>query len=141
MVTASLLLPASPSQMPVLASMAEVALKTETNNSKYGFNLFAKGLAEYRQGHYATAADLLQRVMPLDIGSQGRTEARIVLAMAQSQLGQTKESRASFAEALDTASRSLPKAGRLDEQWNAWLGIQILMREAEKLIGTNQPQR
>jgi serine/threonine protein kinase len=141
MVSASLLLPASPSQLPVLARMAEVALNTETNNSIYGFNLFAKGLAEYRQGHYATAADLLQKIMPLDIGSQGRTEARVVLAMAQSQLGQTKESRASLAEALDTVNRRLPTAGRLDEQWNVWLAIQILMREAQTLIGTNQPER
>jgi hypothetical protein len=61
--------------------------------------------------------------------------------MAQSQLGQTNQSRASFAEARGAVNQSLPKAGHLDQQWNNWLGIQILMREAEKLIGTNQPQR
>jgi len=140
MVTASLLLPAAPSQMPVLAKMAEVAVNTATNDSDYGFNLFAGGLAKYRQGHYAAAADLLQRVLPLDIGPQGRTEARLVLAMAQLQLGRTEQARATLAEAVDTANRSLPKAGRLDEQWNAWLGIQILMREAQTLVGTNQTQ-
>jgi serine/threonine protein kinase len=140
MVTASLLLPASPSQMPVLAGMAEVAVNTETNNSNYGFNLFAKGLAEYRQGHYASAADMLQRVLPLDVGPQCYTEACLVYAMARSQLGQTNESRAQFAEALDTVNQRVPKAGHLDQQWNNWLGIQILMREAEKLVGTNQPQ-
>jgi serine/threonine protein kinase len=134
MVNASLILPPAPDEINVLAKMADVAVHTETNSSNWGFNLFAKGFAEYRQGHYDTAAGLLKKVLPLDVGSQFRTEVHVVLAMAQSQLGQTNESRQSLAEAANLLKQRLPKAGNLDEAWNHWINIHVLMREAETLV-------
>ena len=134
MVIASLILPPAADEMKMIAKMAEVAVNTETNTSNWGFNLFAKGFAEYREGHYDTAAGLLKKVLPLGVGSQFRTEVYVVLAMAQSQHGQTNESRESLAKAVDLLNQHLPKAGNLDEAWNHWINIRVLMREAETLV-------
>jgi serine/threonine protein kinase len=134
MVNASLILPPALDEMNVLAKMADVAIHGETNSSNWGFNLFAKGFAEYRQGHYDTAAELLKKVLPLDVGSQFRTEVYVVLAMAQSHLGQTNESRHSLGEAANMLNQRLPRAGNLDEAWNHWINIHILMREAGTMV-------
>src|ERR1043165_464156 len=134
MVIASLILPPAADEMKMIAKMAEVAVNTETNTSNWGFNLFAKGFAEYREGHYDTAAGLLKKVLPLGVGSQFRTEVYVVVAMAQSQHGQTNESRESLAKAVDLLNQHLPKAGNLDEAWNHWINIRVLMREAETLV-------
>jgi hypothetical protein len=83
-VSASLLLPPTNDEMAVIAKMADVATTGDTNNDGWGFNLFAKGLAEYRQGHFASAAEWLQRIPPLDVGWNCRTEAYLVLAWRNS---------------------------------------------------------
>jgi serine/threonine protein kinase len=133
MVKASLLLPPTADELATIAKMADVAGHGEVNGDNWGFNLFAKGLAEYRIGHYATAADLLRNVLPLDTGSQARAEAYIVLAMAQYQLGQATQSHDSLAQAAILMNK-LPKAGRLDEEWNIWVTLHLFMREALALI-------
>jgi hypothetical protein len=135
MVNASLILPPAADEMAIIAKMADVAVHAETNSSTWGFNLFAKGFTEYREGHYAAAAETLKKVLPLDIGSQFRTEVYVVLAMAQFRLDQPAESRASLAEAVEALNHRLPKAGNLDEGWNHWIDIHILMREARNQSG------
>ncbi len=143
MVNASLLLPPTADEMAVIARMADVATTGDTNSDGWGFNLFAKGFAEYRQGHFATAAEWLQRIPPLDCGWNCRTEAYLVLAMAQFQLHQPDASRDSLAEAVHGLTQKLRKAGHLDEQWNAWIADHLLMREASALIkpGTALPSQ
>jgi serine/threonine protein kinase len=136
MVSASLLLPPTEDEMAVIAKMADVATTGDTNGDGWGFNLFAKGFAEYRQGHFATAAEWLQRIPPLDVGWNCRTEAYLVLAMAQFQLHQPEASHDSLAEAVHGLTQKLSKAGHLDEQWNVWIAGHLLMREAEALIPT-----
>ncbi|HVV70862.1 MAG TPA: serine/threonine-protein kinase, partial [Verrucomicrobiae bacterium] len=58
MAKACLILPPATNELAVIARMADVALRGETNNGTWGFNLFSKGLAEYRLGHDAQAAEL-----------------------------------------------------------------------------------
>jgi len=133
MLDVSLILPPSASESAAIAKMAQIAGQADTNSETWGFNLLAKGFAEYRLGHYATAAELLQKVIPLDIGEHCRTEAYLVLAMAQFQLGRRDESRTTLDKAADGV-KQLPKAGHLSEEWNHWSIIQVLMREAKALI-------
>ena len=134
MVKASLILPPTAEELTTITKMADVVTKGEVNDNNWGFNLFAKGFTEYRLGHYANAADLMQKIIPLDVGSHCRTEAYLVLAMAQYQLGQSKQSQASFAEAVHEVNHDLPKAGHLGDEWNDWITIHILMREALALM-------
>ena len=133
MVTSSLILPASVDEMPTIERMSAVAVTGQTNASNWGYNLFAKGLTEYRLGHFAVATNLMLQVIPLDAGRYCRTEAYLVLAMAQFQLGQVKDSRQSFAKAMELENK-LPQSGHLDEEWNGWVVVQILNREAFALM-------
>jgi serine/threonine protein kinase len=131
MVKASLIIPASAEEMPVIARMSVVAAQhADTNNDAWSFNLFAKGLSEYRQGNYANATELLQKIIPLDPGSSCRAETFLVLAMAQARLNQSAASRESFVKAKDVVDHSLRKAGHLEDDWNEWIIIHMLLREA-----------
>jgi eukaryotic-like serine/threonine-protein kinase len=134
MVKASLILPAAPDEMAIIARMADVAVQIETNAPGRDFNLFARGFAEYRQGNYAGAAESLKQVIPLDPGSSCRAETLLVLAMAQFQLGQPAASHESLAKAMDVVNHSLRKEGHLEDDWNDWIIIHALLREAGKLM-------
>jgi tetratricopeptide (TPR) repeat protein len=134
MVKASLILPPTADELTSIAKMADVAGKGEVNGDTWGYNLSAQGLAQYRLGHYADAAELMQKAIALDIGSTSRTEARLVLAMAQYQLGQSKQCQATFAEVVHAINHDLRKVGHLEDEWNDWIGIHILMREAQALM-------
>jgi serine/threonine protein kinase len=134
MVKASLILPATANEMATITRMAGVAGNVETNVEGRDFNLFAKGFAEYRLGHYTSAAEWLEQVIPLDPGSSCRAETFLVLAMTQSQLGQTAASRESLAKAMDVVNHSLRQEGHLEDDWNDWIIIHVLVREAATLI-------
>ena len=143
MVKASLILPPTAEELATIAKMAEVAGRGEVNNENWGFNLFAMGFAQYRLGHYTSAVELMQKLIPLDMGSHCRTEAYLINAMAQFQLGQPTLSHDSFSNPVAIVINRLPKAGHLDDEWNDWIIIHILMREAvalnpevEKLLPT-----
>ena len=129
MVKASLILPAPADEMTVISKMAAVAGNVGTNEDRWGYNFLAKGLSEYRSGNYNEAVHLLQRVLPEDIGSRPRTEAYLILAMAQHQLNQPEASRASFAKAMEVVNK-LPKGGDFDDDWHDWIIIHVLLREA-----------
>jgi eukaryotic-like serine/threonine-protein kinase len=138
MVGASLLIPPAAEEMTVIAKMADVAASGNTNGAAWGFNLYSVGLAQYRMGHYARAADLMRTAIPLGIGSYDRTAAHLILAMAQFHLDKRGASRASLARAVKALPNRLPKAGPLDEGWASWISAHILLREAKALI-TSDP--
>lgn len=140
MVTASLILPATPDQMHIIAKMADVALGGDTNSDEYGFNLFAKGFAEYRLGHYKRAVGFLCRAEPMDIGSNCRTETYFLLAMARFKLNRLDDSRESFASAMNDVKTKLAAEGHLGEAWNHWIIVHMLMREAVALMAGHKPE-
>src|SRR5436190_23098788 len=89
-----------------------------------------KGLAEYRQGRWASATALLNGE-----GSKALMPApRLVLAMAQYDQGQTKLARQTLASAVVAFDWSAAEADRRD----VWI-VHILRREAEAKILTNLP--
>jgi hypothetical protein len=139
MVNVSLIVPADADQMPAIEKMTAVAIRATPNKDNWGFDLFAKGLTEYRLGHFTEAANLMRQIMPLDAARYCRAKANLVLAMAQFQLHQADESRQSFAKAVEMVSK-FPQAGHLDEEWNDWITVQMLKREAVALIpGVEKP--
>jgi serine/threonine protein kinase len=138
MVIASLILPATDDEMKTISKMADVALGGDTNSDKYGYNLLAKGFAEFRLGHYKGAVKILREAEPMDIGSTCRTEAYFILAMARFKLNRLDDSRESYTNAMNHLKTKLAPEGDLDEQWNHWITAHILMREATALIGGDE---
>ena len=118
--------------------MADIAVAAGPTNPSWPYYVFVKGLAEYRQGHFAGALEWLRKVAAQE-GVPARTaQADATLAMAEYQLGQTNAARATLAEGVKIAQEKLTQPGRID--WNDQLIAQFLLREAQVLVtGTPAP--
>jgi hypothetical protein len=131
MAKATLILSPSDDEMKTIATMAELAIGGSTNDPDFGYNVFAKGFAEYRTGHFESAIKLLRQADPMDIGPYYRTETYLLLAMARSRLGRVEDATESFKDAADEVKTQLIPKGGLDSYgWNDWITIHILAREA-----------
>jgi serine/threonine protein kinase/WD40 repeat protein len=117
--------------------------------------VLTKGLAEYRAAHYSAAVDWLNHFSPRADGAGFDATAFAVLAMAKHRLGLApgsdaarlaEEARAALAHAQAILSQKMPdpKAGRpwagpySVDNFHDWLHAQILVHEAEKLIGKDE---
>jgi serine/threonine-protein kinase len=129
---ACLLLPGTEDELRKAVALTDraVAAKRSTSPWIYRYFLFAKGLAEYRQGRLASASSLMQgdasRVMGPAPG--------LVLAMAQHGQGHKKQARKTLAKAVASFDWSAARADRRD----VWI-CHVLRREAEALILPNLP--
>jgi eukaryotic-like serine/threonine-protein kinase len=132
-----LVLPPPPSDLPAIAKMADVAAAAGAAHPSWSWFEFVKGLSEYRQGHFASAADWEQKTLATSKADIYRTvQAYMTLAMAQYQLKQTDEARATLAQGVKIVETRFPKLGKgaLDEEWNDWIIALKLMHEAQALI-------
>lgn len=137
MVITSLILPATGDEMKIISKMADVALGGDTNSDRYGFDLLAKGFAEYRLGHYKRSVELVRKAEPMDLGSTCRTEAYFILAMARFKLNRLDDCRESYTNAMNSVKTKLAHEGDLDEGWNHWITAHMLMREATGVMGAD----
>lgn len=125
-----LLLPPSASEMEKIARMADVAGNSPTNN---GWMKFTKGLAEYREGRWESAAKWLRDAAELATDPALQLQTEIVLAMTGYKLGQPEAARASLAKGRTFAKTKLPRCDGLN--WNDQCSAYLLMKEAKALIG------
>ena len=128
-----LILPPPASSLEHLAQMADIAVAAGTNDTSWSYYAFVKGLAEFRQGHFAGASEWLQKVAPNEGVPTRTAQAYAVSAMAEYRLGQTNAAHAALAEGVKIAQSQLTKPGRID--WNDQLIAHFLLQEAEGLIG------
>jgi len=105
-----------------------VAAKGSTPDWIYRYFLFAKGLAEYRQGRLASAISLMEGEASQVMGPA----PRLILAMAQHEEGQKKQARKTLATAIVAFDWSAAQA----DSPGVWIA-HILRREAEALILPN----
>ena len=149
----------APGAVSDLAPVLKLADRAVTGTEKHGgyrWFVLAKGLAEYRAGHYGAAVDWLNRASPNADGAEWDAAVLAVLAMAKHGLGLgpgadatrlAGEARSALGHALACLSKMPdPKAGRpFGKEWpfsvdafDAWLHAQILVHEAEKLLGKDE---
>jgi serine/threonine protein kinase len=127
-----LILPPPTETLARLAKMADIAVAAGPNNPSWAYYMFVKGLAEYRQGHFAGALEWLPKVAAQE-GVPARTaQACATMAMAEYQSGQTNAARTALTQGLKIAETELTKPGRLD--WNDTIIAQSLLHEAQGLI-------
>lgn len=117
--------------------MAQTAITVGEKHPYLPFFQFCKGLAEYRQDRFASAAEWMQKVL----NAAGHTafrdvEAWLVLAMAQNKQNQPDEARASLSKAIEALDIKMPKldSGDLGGGWNDWIISHALFREAKGAI-------
>jgi serine/threonine-protein kinase len=129
---ACLLLPGTEDELRKGAGLTDraVAAKRSTPGWIYRYFLFAKGLAEYRQGRLASAIAMMKGEASQVMGPS----PRLILAMAQHDQGRKQQARKTLAKAIVAFDWSAAEADRRD----VWI-CHILRREAEALILPNLP--
>jgi serine/threonine-protein kinase len=127
-----------------VAALADLAVTEGRQSSYLPYFQFCKGLAEYRQARFTSAADWMEVVLTNRMGVLSLdTSATMVLAMAEYRSGHREQARASLAKGSEIEER-LPRleSGDLGDDWNNWIIAQALSREAKALIeGQPGPHR
>jgi serine/threonine-protein kinase len=125
-----LLLPGTEAELKKSAALTDraVAHKGSTPEWIYRYFLFAKGLAEYRQGRLSSAISFMEGEASKVMGPS----PRLILAMAQYQQGQKVQAR----KTLATAVVGFDWNATLADWRSVWIA-HILRREAEDLILPN----
>jgi len=135
-----LILPGDGEQLAAAAKLAETAVTQGKDHQNFAYFEFAKGLAEYRQGHFASAVAWVQKVLAAATSdTRLNAEAHLVLAMAQHQSGNLAESQLLLARTAGSIEIGLPKLERGDigGGWIDWIITQALLQEAKALIGSD----
>ena len=127
-----MILPPPAADLETIGKMVDTAVAAGPRHQFWDYFQFVKGLYEYRHGHFAGAAEWLQKVVEHE-GDPNRTVAAcMVLAMSQHQLNQVNEARLTLARGLKIADARLGRPG--SPQWNDQIAAQTLMSEAKALI-------
>ncbi|HXG09371.1 MAG TPA: tetratricopeptide repeat protein, partial [Gemmataceae bacterium] len=119
--------------------LADRAVTTGKKHRHYPYFLLVRGLAEYRAGRPAAAADWLQRLSPQAKPQQfAHLDAMTfaALALVHHRLGRDAEARAAAATARAIVADKMPDPGKgqpFGDDWIEWLHCQHLCREAEGL--------
>jgi tetratricopeptide (TPR) repeat protein len=128
-----LILPDSGADLDTISKMADTAIAQGRQSPWFPSFQFCKGLAEYRQGRFASAADWMEKVLtnagsfvPRDI------EAYLVLAMSQCQLQEVENARASLAKGAEIEHNL--GSGDSDDAVIDSIITHALMREAKAMI-------
>src|SRR5207249_3525909 len=105
-----LILPCSGDDLEKAAEMADTAVSAPTNHPAMTWFQFAKALAEYRRGRFVSAAAWSQKVLS-HLGQKSSCDpgACMLLAMAEHQLKQSEEARATLARGLSLLDRQRQK--------------------------------
>jgi WD40 repeat protein len=119
-----------------VAQLAETAVTKGKGHELFPSFEFTKGLAEYRLGHFAGAADWAQKALAAPGVDYRDAQAWLVLAMARHQSGQDQEAHDALAKGSDIIETNLPKleSGDLGTGWGNWIICQALLKEARTLI-------
>jgi serine/threonine protein kinase/tetratricopeptide (TPR) repeat protein len=131
-----LLLPSAGADLQRVDQMADTAVTAGKDLGAITFFQCCKALAEYRQGHFASAIAWAQKSLAGRPHLYAQTEAYPVLAMAHHQLKQKAEALAALNEGTALANGKLPKrdSDDLGADWQGWIFAQVLMDEATALI-------
>lgn len=133
---AGLFLASSNIDLKVLNRLAGLTVTNGAEDaSALPFFEICKALAEYRQGHYAAAADWALRSAGSD-RTEAQPHAAAVLALADWQLGKQADARDLVARIEARVPRIMPAEVVEDAgtPWVAWLYARVQLDEAEALI-------
>jgi serine/threonine-protein kinase len=132
-----LILPRPGAELATESNWADTAVTVSKDHPYLAYFQFAKGLAEYRQGHFVGAIEWTQKAL----AKTGQVpsfdvQACTVLAMAQCQSKRMDQARATLAKGAEIAETKLPKldSGDLGDDWKDWIVAHALLSEAKALI-------
>ncbi len=130
-----LLLPALGRELALAAKMAETAVAAGPGDN--GWIKFVKALAEYRQGHFESAAQWLQEAAARATDPALVLQVEAVRAMTQHQMKQPEAARATVVKAVEFAKANVPERDGLN--WNDRRSGYLFLKEAQALIQNAAP--
>ena len=133
---------ASGVDLSVVANMADIAVTLGKQHQYLPWFQLGKALAEYRQEHFASAAEWSQKTL-VSAGKQLErdTSAYLVLGMAQARLKNNAAAHLALGQARELLDEKLPKLDGGDlGNWTDVIIANVLMREARGLIKGNGTQ-
>ncbi len=133
-----LLAPAPEVDVASLAALARSALATNTPAPQQAAWQLALSLAEFRQGHFAEAADWASKTLAeaQGLGEARAAQAEAVLAVAQEKSNHADDARASLAKAKQILDTKMPPPENADlgSLWPDWVAAKVLLREGQALV-------
>ena len=140
---ACLLVPLAGEDIATAAYLADVAVTLGKDFQDITWFQFSKSLAEYRQGHFASAAEWANKVLTKSQAVEMcRVVAYMVLAMSQWCLNRVDEALAALAKGDEIAETKLPKLESGGAYFfREWVIAHILLREAKALTGGSSKNR
>jgi Flp pilus assembly protein TadD len=131
-----LILPVAGIDLNAVARLADTAIKNGESHSYFAYFEFAKGLAEYRQGHFESAIEWMRKVLVEGSADYRDAETFLVLGMAQQRSGRLAEARAALAKSREIIETKFPKleSGDIGDYWVDWIIVDALLKEAKELI-------
>jgi hypothetical protein len=138
--TACSLAPDAVNNFEAVLKLADRAVKSVDQSGPDRQILLAKGLAEYRAGHFVEAIGWFTRNSPKAEGASADAFAFAGLALAHHKLGHSAQAVAALACARTILADRQPNPAKgryFGDDWQDWLHGQILHREAEAVIGSN----
>jgi tetratricopeptide (TPR) repeat protein len=140
-----LLMPGAVTDLKPVMKLADRAVTGTEKEGCYRWFLLARGMADYRDGRFASAITWLDKSLSADSDWRPLSldaTAHLFLAMAHQQLGRPAEARQALDKATKMMAQKLPDDPGMD--WDDWLRFQIVRREAEALVkgkSADQPMR
>jgi tetratricopeptide (TPR) repeat protein len=136
--TTCLLIPDAGADFQAVLKLAERADHGNPKEDRYyDYVVLLRGLADYRAGRHARAAERLKGFSKEEGVWSYQATALAVLAMAQYRLGQRAAAREALTRAQTILAKNKPEASKpipVKEGWHDWLHGQLLSREAEALL-------
>jgi serine/threonine protein kinase len=137
----SLVLPADAETLQSLQPPAQAVLKSlsgpgpDTNSSREApWRWVSLALFEYRQGHWAEAAQRCQSLPSTDTNLARIATVHVILAVCQQRLGKAGEALAELKQGRELVEAKfragLTPGGLADGYWFDWVTARILLREA-----------
>jgi WD40 repeat protein/serine/threonine protein kinase/tetratricopeptide (TPR) repeat protein len=133
-----LLLPAADGDQELVQRLAQLAVGGNEKHAYYGFFQLAKGMAEYRAGHFEQAMQWLRGSQKANLSSLApfKALAHLFLAMAHYRQGHADEARTALAQATTLINAEVqkwkPDDGNMGN--HDWFMSIIVRKEAEALI-------
>jgi hypothetical protein len=120
--------------------LAQLAVTETEQHGFYAYFQLAKGMAEYRAGHFKSAIDWLKKCDArfTETTPYARVLTRLLLAMAYARGGPAEKDKASstLAQTIKGMEKHFPVLTRadLDGNWNDWIHCHVIRAEAEGLL-------
>jgi serine/threonine protein kinase/tetratricopeptide (TPR) repeat protein len=99
----------------------------------------AKGMADYRAGHFDAAAEWLAKGTTVREDIPGGATTHLFLAMVEFKRGRASEAEAAMKAASEILDRHGPKSGNFDDRFMEWIIVLHARREAAALLGRPLP--